>query len=244
MFSVNLAALLEPSALTATGATLAAIAGLASWLFPSNVAAICGMKESPMCDATAIANVRCQGVFALAWSAQLLVDPLHAAVLSYLITGIALLASIVPMVDAYAIPRGPMVAWLVTLAALGKLAASGAISPWVSIAIHAVQGTQSLVMPRQMSRMYGITVPISLLANAIWSILGGHILASGTYLCCLLIGLSQPMALAASFGAQALFALKWAVYDAGRFGVPESGPLCCSAICAGIAAAALRSALM
>ena len=147
--------------------------------------------------------------------------------------------SMLPVWEYFDRPKGSQVGVALAFAALGKLILNGALSPLIGGAMYILVGSLIYFTPVSTAELYALSKPMTDFAYSMLTLYGGMITTCGIYLVALAAGLSQPQGFAAALGANALLALKWAIFEAGKLGASKLPPLIWAALSATFSALAL-----
>jgi len=206
---------------TNVAAGLAGAAGVTSYIFPKEVFESYGVSDV---DETAVAALRSQGPWQLAFAALTLVntDKVHAA--GNLLASAAVFLTIPPL-ETFGGPKAPLVAWVGLLAGLGMYSLKNEVSPWIATALFLANGAQVYFTPKGTYEMYKVAKMPSALGTIITKPQGVTMMCMGVYLGCLAQGLTQAEAFAAAWAVNLVAQVKFAYTDGEAIGCPKAGPL-------------------
>lgn len=213
---------------TNVAAGIIGTAGVASYVFPKENLANYGILDA---DETALASMRCQGPWQLAFAALTLVEPDKAHAAASLLASAAVLL-IIPPSEVFGGPKPVFLGWVGLFAALGVYSLKNEVSPWVITAMCLVNGVQHFFAPKAVYELYKVKKMPSALGTFLVKPQGLSMLSMGIYLGCLAQGLTQAEALAAAWATAAVAMVKLAYTDMAAFNLPKAGPLVWAAISA------------
>ena len=139
-----------------------------------------------------------------------------------------------PCFEKFQSPKTADAIWMAVMAAIGYKTLDGTLNKWVATAIFLANGAQAFLAPDSICDMYGIK-GANKICKAMFSLMGGQMLCTGTYLAALIMDKSQSEAFAYAMAVNGVAAAKYAIADADDLKAPKTGALAWAAISAGLA---------
>ena len=181
---------------------------------------------------------RCTAWMQIMFAAALNLDPssVHGQMMYHML---AVMVITEPMSEVFGAPKAPSVIWMAILGAVGYKTLDGTLNKWIATAIFLANGAQAFLAPDSICDMYGIK-GANKIVKAMFSLMGGQMLCTGTYLGALPMDKSQSEAFAYAMAVNGIAAAKYAIADADDLNAPKTGALAWAAISAGLAYKALN----
>ena len=216
------------------GKGIVAASGIYGAFDPAANAGLYGIKAEDKGNAM----MRLMGWSQILFAAALNLDPetTHGQMMYHML---AVMVITEPMSEVFGAPKAPSVIWMAILGAVGYKTLDGTLNKWVATAIFLANGAQAFLAPDSICDMYGIK-GANKICKAMFSLMGGQMLCTGTYLGALLMDKSQSEAFAYAMAVNGVAAAKYAIADADDLKAPKTGALAWAAISAGLAYKALN----